>query len=252
MNRINLFFLIVILFTSIVFSQFEVPKRPAGAVADLSALLTKETKSKLSLYSADIYKRTGIVVVFASIENIHNDSPEKIAEDIYKKWGIGRKTGDKGILILTVLNNQQLAFHVGKGINDIIDNNSLINIKKYALSEYLDRGAWDDGILSIYSQFALKFADYQKVESFTFLAFNKNYNVSQNSKTESNSLILYIIFSIFTIAFLLVILIRKKNSVSNAVGLYESFTDLFRCSLKSEGFGTYKRWMLKKLDRSKF
>ncbi len=248
MNRMSLLSgLLILLFATIVFPQVEIPKRPVGAVDDRAALLTSETKSKLSLYSADIYKRTGIVVVFTSFETIHNSSSKKVVSDVYQKWGIGRKTGDKGILILATLNEQHLAFHTGKGVSEIINSHNLSSIKKNALNMYIYRDSWDNGILSVYSQFVQNFADYNNVEPFTFLAYNKKYNFKK-STVSNNKLIIFSLFSFVLITGLLfLILVGKKwRPPFNKFSLYDPFTDLFRCSLKTDGFGTYKRWMVNK------
>lgn len=241
MKRNILIFLIPFLFPIITLSE-DVSEfgKPQGAINDRASILTAETRSKLALYSKDIFKKTGVTVVFISVESIGDYSPSKMAEKIHSSWGIGKKSGDKGLLIFVSLREREFTIFGSSGIKNIVNDSRIINTKREAMTRYLLRDKWDEGISLVYSQIAEHLSVSNNTEPYTFLAFKERYAVKNVNKLDKKYLVFILLLLILIISTLPVIILGIFKLINSQKKISSTG---FGGKIVIGGFGANKDWL---------
>src|SRR5262249_14102711 len=64
-----------------------------GHVNDFANILNEDTKQKLELWLTNFEKATGTQIAVVTVKSLEGRSPEEYANELYRAWGIGAKTG---------------------------------------------------------------------------------------------------------------------------------------------------------------
>jgi len=115
-------FALAILFcASLSFALAQQKKFPAysGHVNDFANILDQQTKEKLELWLTNFEKMTGTQIAVVTVTSLEGRPIEEYANELYRAWGIGAKTGenkDKGALLLVALQDRKTRLEVGYGL----------------------------------------------------------------------------------------------------------------------------------------
>jgi uncharacterized membrane protein YgcG len=115
-------FFIVILICAIISSALAQQKQfPAytGHVNDFANILDQETKQKLELWLTNFENKTGAQIAVVTVTSLEGRPIEEYANELYRAWGIGAKTGehkDKGALLLVAVQDRKTRLEVGYGL----------------------------------------------------------------------------------------------------------------------------------------
>lgn len=93
------------------------PQFPAnqGAINDFANIMSEEDKTKLRNECAALRDSGGAAVVVVTTPSLYGLNVEDYANQLFKKWGIGKKKEDNGILILVAPNEKKVRIEVGYG-----------------------------------------------------------------------------------------------------------------------------------------
>jgi uncharacterized protein len=96
---------------------FQEPQFPAnqGAINDFANIMSEEDKTKLRNECAALRDSGGAAVVVVTTPSLYGLNVEDYANQLFKKWGIGKKKEDNGILILVAPNEKKVRIEVGYG-----------------------------------------------------------------------------------------------------------------------------------------
>lgn len=94
--------------------------KPDGYVSDFAKVLDPASKQELERYCAQIESATGAQIALVTIETLGGEPVEDVANSIYRKWGIGKKGKDEGIMLLLVTRDHRSRLEVGYGLEPII------------------------------------------------------------------------------------------------------------------------------------
>lgn len=177
MKTVKLILLILIFFTfALSRPNTDILKiKPKGPVNDRASILTPTTQNQLKLYAADIYKKTGVSVVFLSIESLQNFDIDDYANRIYEKWGIGNKGKDEGVLVLMSLKERLIRIETGYGVEGYLTDLETTRIRRNATDLFLMKDKWNEGVSLIYSQIAELIAKEKELDPSLFSAYSKRY-----------------------------------------------------------------------------
>ena len=78
--------------------------------------------------SREVLEKTGTAVVVATFKTIGDNEPDMYANELYEKWGIGKKGEDKGVLIFLVLDQRKVRIETGYGVEGILPDGLVGNI----------------------------------------------------------------------------------------------------------------------------
>lgn len=91
----------------------------SGHVNDFANILDQQTKEKLELWLTNFENMTGTQIAVVTVKSLEDRPIEDYANELYRAWGIGAKTGehkDKGALLLVAVQDRKTRLEVGYGI----------------------------------------------------------------------------------------------------------------------------------------
>ena len=133
-----------------------------GHVNDFANILDQQTKQKLELWLTNFEKMTGTQIAVVTIPSLEGRPIEEYANELYRAWGIGAKTGenkDKGALLLVAVQDRRTRLEVGYGLEgDLPDGLAGEIIRRMRPDLQLGRysGAMTTGVRTILDTLAVK------------------------------------------------------------------------------------------------
>ncbi len=119
---IFLFSLSLFLIGAQVALAFGVPDKPQNFVNDYTETLSGGDRSSLESKVSNFEKVTGNEIAVAIIPSLDGDTIENVAQNIFAKWGIGKKDKNNGVLILVAIAERKTRIHTGYGVEgDLTD-----------------------------------------------------------------------------------------------------------------------------------
>ena len=96
----KLFASLVLLIFPISLLAFTVPERPTGFVQDYAKILSLDQVGALESKLESFERNTTNEIAVVTIPSLDDDVIENIAQEIFTKWGIGKKDKNNGVLLL--------------------------------------------------------------------------------------------------------------------------------------------------------
>jgi uncharacterized protein len=90
-----------------------------GHVNDFANVLDEQTKQKIETWLDNFEKLTGTQIAVVTVPSLEGRPVEEYANELYRAWGIGQKSGenkDKGALLLVALQDRKTRLEVGYGL----------------------------------------------------------------------------------------------------------------------------------------
>jgi uncharacterized protein len=94
--------------------------RPTGYVSDFAHVLDQGTIQQLDDICLQIEQKAHTQIAVVTINSLDGSDIEDYAVDLYKKWGIGSKATDHGVLILLTVQDRKYRIEVGYGLEPIL------------------------------------------------------------------------------------------------------------------------------------
>ena len=127
-------------------SSAVVEPTPQFYVNDYANLLNLDTKEYIISINEDLYRKTGSQIVVVTIPNLEGDSLEEYSTKLFRKFGIGDKRKNNGVLLLLTLEERQFRIEVGYGLEGVLTDGKTGRIQDEYIIPYLKNNNWDDGI----------------------------------------------------------------------------------------------------------
>src|SRR5207253_1126417 len=93
---------------------------PTYYVNDFAHVLNQETIAQLDNICRQIDEKAHAQIAVVAINSLDGSDIESYAADLYKKWGIGSKATDRGVLILLAVKDHRYRIEVGYGLEPIL------------------------------------------------------------------------------------------------------------------------------------
>jgi uncharacterized protein len=94
--------------------------QPEGYINDFAKVVDPGTRAALEQYCAGVEQQTGVQIAVITIDTLAGEPLEDVANDIFRKWGIGKKGKDEGLLLLLVSQDRKMRLEVGYGLEPVI------------------------------------------------------------------------------------------------------------------------------------
>lgn len=91
------------------------PAHGGSPVVDQANLLRPEQELDLKSKSEALYAQTGRAFVVATVPSLEGQEIEPYATELFRKWGIGDKERDDGVLLLVAPNERKVRIETGYG-----------------------------------------------------------------------------------------------------------------------------------------
>jgi len=94
--------------------------KPQGYVSDFADVMDQGSRDQINAYCARVERATGAQIALVTLRTTEGEPVEDVANLLYRKWGIGQKQTNEGVLVLLVVNDRRSRIEVGYGLEPII------------------------------------------------------------------------------------------------------------------------------------
>lgn len=90
--------------------------KPQGYVSDFAGVVDAATKQQLEAYCASVERSTGAQFALVTLPSLEGEPIEDVANLLYRKWGVGNKKTNEGLLLLLSIRDRRSRVEVGYGL----------------------------------------------------------------------------------------------------------------------------------------
>lgn len=172
-------------------------------INDYVGIVEKEIAEKIISIGKELEDKTGAQITAVVIKTIGSTTIEEYAVELFRKWGIGQKGKDNGVLLLVAIGDRELRIEVGYGLEGAVTDGKAGRIRDNYIIPYFKEGKYSKGLYYGYLAIAREVAKEYNVE----LTFDINAELKDIDEKKSESLwhevpffiILFIILMIFSV-----------------------------------------------------
>lgn len=116
------YFFFHVFFISMSGFGFELPERPGTPILDQAGIVNQDDRVQIIAIAEALWKQADFGLVIAVVNSLDDTTVEDYATRLYKKWGIGGKEKDEGVLVLLSLNPRKVRIEVGYGAEGYLND----------------------------------------------------------------------------------------------------------------------------------
>ncbi|MDT8899655.1 TPM domain-containing protein [Anaeroselena agilis] len=138
-------------------AQIQIPPAPTGNglyVQDNAGVLAAATKHKINRLGAAIAEKTTAQLVVVTVNTLDGQPIEEYSRELLRRWGIGDKTANNGMLVLISVQERKARIEVGYGLEGALPDAKAGAVLDDAMMPYFRQGDYDRGVLTGYSALA--------------------------------------------------------------------------------------------------
>lgn len=117
-------------------------------VTDPSAILSTTARDSINAMLGHLEKSTGIETAVVMLPSIGDEDIFEFGHKLFRKWGIGKKKSDNGLLILFVMDQKKVRFTTGYGIEGTMTDAMSKRIQTTIMIPRFREGDWNGGMVS--------------------------------------------------------------------------------------------------------
>jgi uncharacterized protein len=118
---------------------------PQGYVSDYANVIPRPQRLALERYAALVEKQTGAQFAIVTLPTLEGEPIEDVANTLYRRWGIGQKGKDEGLLLLLAVNDRRSRLEVGYGLEPILPDGASGDVLRQ-MRPALREGAYGDAL----------------------------------------------------------------------------------------------------------
>lgn len=158
-------------------------------VNDYANILDPDLEKYIISTNISLEEQTGAQVVVVTINSLEGNSLEDYANELFKKFGIGDKTKNNGVLLLCSVQDRMFRIEVGDGLEGRLTDGKTGRIQDNYIIPYLKENNWNDGIRNGYNAVLEEIAEEYDVTIKEAVTPNKIEN-SSSSRIDSVCIVL--------------------------------------------------------------
>lgn len=134
-------------------------------VNDYANILSYETEKYILDKSTQLYQINGAQIVVVTVNDMEGLPIENYALELFRKFKIGDKDKDNGLLILVSVFERELRVEVGYGLEGILPDSKVGRLEDNYMIPYLKNNDWNNAIKNGYDAFFDVVLDGSNVDS---------------------------------------------------------------------------------------
>ena len=115
-------------------------------VSDPAGILDSYTVSEINSLLDSLEKKSTAQVAVVMLPSIGDADRFEFAQALFKKWGIGQADKDNGLLILFILDQRNIRFHTGYGLEGVLPDAICKRIQRDYMVPYFKDGDYNTGM----------------------------------------------------------------------------------------------------------
>ncbi len=128
-------------------------------VSDFAGIIDSKYVKKIDKLIRGIESKTTIEVAVITIDSLKGESIDKLAFRLFNKFGVGKKETNNGILILLSKNDSKFRIEIGRGLENIVTDDLLENLKDNFILPSFKKKKFGKGILKFIDAVADKVSE---------------------------------------------------------------------------------------------
>ncbi len=117
-------------------------------VSNPDGILSAQTVAQADTLLAQIWRTSATEVVAVVINDFDGDDIDLFANDLYDRWGIGKKDKDNGLLILIAKDRRKVVLRTGYGLEGVITDATAGRIIRRQFAPSFKVGDYDGGFIA--------------------------------------------------------------------------------------------------------
>lgn len=164
LKRIN--YLILLLLSIFFISKVNALVTPTERfyVNDYANILSPETEEYINEKSVKLNEIDGTQIVVVTVKNLEGRSIEDYSLELARKFGIGSKEKNNGLLLLLALEEREFRVEVGTGLEGILPDGKTGRFQDQYIIPYLKENDFDEGIKNGYNAFYNEIVKMNKLD----------------------------------------------------------------------------------------
>ncbi len=155
-------FLAGILFTTLSFAYEVSPFKPN--VVDDTGTLSAESIERINQKIDEVKSQTKAWPAVYVINDLANYSIEEVAEDVFRKWALGKQGKDNGLLILVAIAAREMRIEVGYGLEGELTDFFCKSVIVSKMAPEFRNQNYEGGIIAALEESKLKLKGESKLE----------------------------------------------------------------------------------------
>ena len=128
-------------------------------------ILSSSTVLSIDTMLFSLERATGIEVVVAVVSDIEDGDCYQFALDLGKKYGVGKKKKDNGLIVLLSTEQRCIQILTGYGLEGVLPDAICKRIQEQHMNSYFAEGKWDEGMLEGMTAIRSQLGGYNEEEA---------------------------------------------------------------------------------------
>jgi len=124
-----------------------------GYVNDFAGVLNAKTVDGLTQLCTEVDQKAKAQIAVVTIKTLEGDPVEDFANHLFKKWGVGYKGTDRGVMLLLATDDHKYWTEVGYGLEPILPDGKVGEFGRNMVP-LLRQGDYNDAVVQMVSQIA--------------------------------------------------------------------------------------------------
>ena len=116
-------------------------------VSNADHSINDQTLGQLNLLLKPLDEQNKAQVAVVLVHSIGNQSPKDFATALFRKWGLGNRKKNNGLLILMVKDQRRIEFEVGYGLEGVLPDITCKRIQEGLMLPHFKKGDYNTGML---------------------------------------------------------------------------------------------------------
>jgi uncharacterized protein len=121
--------------------------KPQGYVSDFANAIDADSRARLEDYCSRIERATGVQMALVTIPTLDGNPIEDVANALGRKWGVGQKSKNEGLLYLLAIQDHKQRVEVGYGLEPILPDGFVGSVEREARGQ-LRAGQYGEAMLA--------------------------------------------------------------------------------------------------------
>src|SRR5712692_352289 len=136
----------------------DVPKlQPRGFTNDYAGVMSSAGIRRTDALAGELQRKTGVQIAVVIVKSLDDNPIEDYANTLARRWGIGQKKENRGVLLLLAVQDRRDRLEVGYGLEPILPDGKVGGILR-DMRAYLRAGNYDAAILYAVNEIATAIA----------------------------------------------------------------------------------------------
>ena len=131
-------------------------------MSDFANVLDPASRQQIESYCAQVEQATGVQFAIVTVSSLNGAPVEDTANSLFRRWGIGKKGKDEGLLLLLATQDHKDRIEVGYGLEPILPDGFAGSITRN-MRPALQQGNYGQALLSATQEMGTRIAQSKGV-----------------------------------------------------------------------------------------